>query len=232
MNILALIPARGGSKRVPNKNIRNLGNKPLINWTIESALSTPELSNVIVSTDDSNIAEIAKSAGACVPWLRPKKLAADESNSVDVAIHAIDWYEEEIGKLDGVLLLQPTSPFRTIETIQKTINLFKEFEGSSLIGVSPTRNYPLYKLGKEDKFLVPYPFQADSSIKSKEVSQIYEINGAIYLISPNELRSRHSFIGSYLLPVITNSPIESLDLDTEWDFKIAEKFLSFLDDFS
>jgi CMP-N-acetylneuraminic acid synthetase len=232
MNILALIPARGGSKRVPNKNIRNLGNKPLINWTIERALSTPELSKVIVSTDDPIIAEIAESAGANVPWLRPKELAGDRSSSADVAIHAIDWYEEENGKIDGVLLLQPTSPFRTIKTIQRAINLFKEFEGSSLVGVSLARNHPLYRLDKEDKFLVPCSFQTDSSIKSQEFSQIYEINGAIYLISPNELRLRHSFIGKNLRPVITNSPIESLDLDTELDFKIAESFLSLLDNLS
>ena len=102
MRILAVIPARGGSKRAPGKNVRKLGNKPLINWTIDCALNTPELSAIVVSTDDPQIAEIAQSAGATVPWLRPIKLATDEANSVDVAIHALDWYEAENGKVDGI----------------------------------------------------------------------------------------------------------------------------------
>jgi CMP-N,N'-diacetyllegionaminic acid synthase len=226
MKILAVIPARGGSKRVPGKNVRKLGNKPLINWTIESALNTPELSAIVVSTDDPQIAEIAKSAGAIVPWLRPIKLATDESKSVNVAIHALDWFEMEYGKVDGILLLQPTSPFRTCETIQKAIRLFKNHKGSSIIGVSPVQNHYLYTLEKYGEFLVQYRQQRFLRKKTHDKSQIYALNGSIYLVSPQELRSSNSFLGSYLLPVIVESPIEALDIDTEDDFKIAEIFLS------
>ena len=226
MRILAVIPARGGSKRVPGKNVRKLGNKPLINWTIDSALNTPELSAIVVSTDDTQIAEIAQSAGATVPWLRPIKLATDEAKSVDVAIHALDWYEAENGKVDGILLLQPTSPFRTTVTIQKAISLFKNHKGSSIIGVSPVQNHHLYTLEKYGEFLVQYQQQRFLRNRSHNKSQIFAVNGAIYLVSPQEIRLRKSFIGSCLIPVITESPIEALDIDTEWDFKIAEMFLS------
>lgn len=225
MRILALIPARGGSRRVPGKNIRKLGNKPLINWTIESALKTPELSAIVVSTDDPQIAEIARSAGATVPWLRPIILATDESKSVDVAIHALDWFEAETGKVDGILLLQPTSPFRTYKTIQKAIRLFEIHKGSTIIGVSPVQNQHLYILKKHEKCLVQYQKQGFLR-KSHDKSQIYTINGTIYLISPKELRSSNSFISSCSLPIIVESPMEALDIDTEEDFQIAEFFLS------
>ena len=226
MRILGLIPARGGSKRVPGKNARKLGNKPLINWTIESALNTPELSAIVVSTDDPQIAEIAHSAGATVPWLRPIELATDESKSVDVAIHALDWYEKENGTVDGILLLQPSSPFRTYETIQKASRLFENHMGSSIIGVSPVQNHHLYTLEKHGEFLIQYQHQSDLIKKTRDKSQIYTLNGSIYLVSPQELRSSNSFLGSCLLPVIVESPIEALDIDTEEDFKIAELFLS------
>ena len=227
MKILAVIPARGGSKRVPGKNIRKLGNKPLINWTIDSALNTPEVSAIVVSTDDPQIAEIAQSAGATVPWLRPIKLATDEAKSVDVAIHALDWYEAENGKVDGILLLQPTSPFRTNVTIQKAIGLFENHKGSSIIGVSPVQHHHLYTLEKNGEFLVQYQQQRFLRKKSHNKSQIYVINGAIYLVSPQEIRSSNSFVSSSLLPVIVESSIEALDIDTEEDFKIAEMFLRY-----
>ena len=225
MRILAVIPARGGSKRAPGKNVRKLGNKPLINWTIDSALNIPELSAIVVSTDDPQIAEIAQSAGATVPWLRPIKLATDDAKSVDVASHALDWYEAENGKVDGILLLQPTSPFRTNETIRKAISLFKNHEGSSIIGVSPLQNHQLYTMEKHGKFLVQYQQHRFLRKRSQSKSQIYAVNGAIYLVSPQEIRSCNSFIGSYPLPVITESPIEALDIDTEGHFKIAEIFI-------
>jgi CMP-N-acetylneuraminic acid synthetase len=113
VKILALIPARGGSKRLPGKNIRILQEKPLIVWSIEVAKGIPEICDILVSTNDLAILSVCKEAGALVPWLRPASLATDEASSIDVAIHALDWYESEKGAIDGVMLLQPTSPFRS-----------------------------------------------------------------------------------------------------------------------
>jgi N-acylneuraminate cytidylyltransferase len=222
MKILAVIPARGGSKRVPGKNLRKLGNKPLINWTIDNAQITPDLFEILVSTDDPAIAEIAKSSGVMVPWLRPKELATDAASSVDVTLHALDWYEKEKGAVDGVLLLQPTSPFRTQETIQYAINLFRKNRDCTIIGVSPVRDHSINIFVKQGKFLIPFSRQNNLKSESEDKPDLYSINGCIYLISPTNLRTKYSFIGSDFLPVVINSSIEALDIDTESDFKLAE----------
>ena len=125
MKILALIPARGGSKRLPRKNVLPLGGKPLIVWSIDVAKDIPEICDILVSTDDSEIAEISKKAGALVPWLRPADLATDDSSSIDVVLHALNWYEREKQTIHGILLLQPTSPFRSQATKIKFIKIFK-----------------------------------------------------------------------------------------------------------
>ena len=112
MKVLALIPARGGSKRVPGKNVRDLAGKPLIIWTLDAVRGVEGIVDVLVSTDDPGIAAVASSAGARVPWLRPAHLATDIAGSVDVALHALDWFEMQHGTVDALLLLQPTSPLR------------------------------------------------------------------------------------------------------------------------
>ena len=126
MKIVAIIPARGGSKRIPEKNIRRLGGKPLIHWTLDAALMVPEICNILVSTDDTKIAELSNRAGVLLPWLRPANLATDEASSVDVAIHSLNWYESNNGTVGGIILLKLTSPFRTVKTIQLGIDLFKK----------------------------------------------------------------------------------------------------------
>ena len=113
MRILTVIAARGGSKRLPGKHIRVLGEKPLIIWSIDVAKDIPEICDILVSTDDTAIASVCTEAGILVPWLRPVELATDTANLVDVVLHALGWYETEKGAVDGILLLQPTSPFRT-----------------------------------------------------------------------------------------------------------------------
>src|SRR5438093_3043672 len=112
MRILALITARRGSKRLPAKNVRLLRGVPLITWSIDVVRNIPEICDILVSTDDAATAEIARRAGAAVPWLRPAALATDTASSVDVCLHSLDWYEQAHGAVDGLLLLQPTSPFR------------------------------------------------------------------------------------------------------------------------
>jgi CMP-N,N'-diacetyllegionaminic acid synthase len=221
MRILALIPARGGSKRLPGKNTKLLGGKPLINWTIESALGIPEICDVLVSTDDSEIEAIAKLAGAHVPWLRPSELATDEATSVDVAIHALDWYEHEHGDIDGLLLLQPTSPFRTRATIERGIKLFEDSNEHSILGVSPCEFYPLWSFVQVGEYLKQFVPDQKLFLQSKPVSPIFVVNGSLYLVSPGNLRSNHSFYSARTIPLHVDSPIEALDIDTHWDFKIA-----------
>jgi CMP-N-acetylneuraminic acid synthetase len=222
MRILALITARGGSKRLLGKNIRLLGGKPLIAWSIDVAKGIPDICDILVSTDDAAIAKACKDAGAYVPWLRPAELATDTASSVDVALHALDWYEAEKGAIDGILLLQPTSPFRTRETIKRGIELFGKHNHQPVLGVSTTHAHPLWTLKIEGDYLMPFMHEHGLKTRSQDLSPAYVVNGSFYLITPRELRSSRSFVGKKTIPLIIESPQEALDIDTEWEFKIAE----------
>lgn len=222
MRILALIPARGGSKRLPGKNIKPLGGKPLINWTIESVKGIVEVCDVLVSTDHSEIASTAKTAGAFVPWLRPPELATDKATTVDVALHALDWYEKEKGHVDGLLLLQPTSPFRTRDSINQSIQLFVSSQFQTVVSISPVSEHPMWALKIVNAKLVPFIETDSFGQRSQDLPPAYVINGGIYLISPKMLRMKKSFFNEETIGFETTSPKESLDIDTEWDFKLAE----------
>jgi len=225
MRILALIIARGGSKRLPGKNIRQLGGKPLICWSIDVAKNTSEISDILVSTDDPAIAEVCKAAGAYVPWLRPAELATDIASPVDVALHALDWYEAEKGPVDGILLLQPTSPFRTQANLRRGIKLFSEHEYQPVLGVSPTDAHPMWSLKMNGDYLLPYIQEHGLNTRSQDLPSAYLVNGSFYLISPKELRACRSFVPAKTIPLLIESPKESLDIDTEWDFRLAEFIL-------
>jgi CMP-N,N'-diacetyllegionaminic acid synthase len=222
MRILALITARGGSKRLPGKNVRPLGSKPLIVWSIDVAKGISEICDILVSTDDPDIADVCKEAGAYVPWLRPAELATDTASSVDAALHALDWYEAEKGPVDGLLLLQPTSPFRTRATVQQGIELFSKHGHKPVLGVSPTPAHPMWTLKMEGDYLVPFMQEHGFGTRSQDLPQVYVVNGSFYLINPAELRSCHSFVGLKTIPLLIESPQEAVDIDTEWDFRIAE----------
>ena len=221
MRILVLITARGGSKRLPGKNIRVLGEKPLIVWSIDVAKDIPEICDILVSTDDTAIASVCTEAGALVPWLRPAELATDIASSVDVSLHAIDWYETAKGAVDGILLLQPTSPFRSKKTVLRGIELFRENGRNPVLGISPTHAHPMWTLKMDGEFVVPF-FQENGLVtRSQDLPTAYLVNGSFYLISPAELRVNRSFIGLKTTPLIIQSPQEALDIDTEWDWKVA-----------
>lgn len=226
MRILALIPARGASKRLPGKNIRVLGGKPLIVWSIDVAKDIAEICDIMVSTDDAAIASVCTEAGALVPWLRPAELATDIASSVDVALHAIDWYETAKGAIDGILLLQPTSPFRSKMTVLRGIELFRENGRNPVLGISPMHAHPMWTLKIDGEFAVPFFQENGLGTRSQDLTTSYIVNGSFYLSSPAELRANQSFIGLKNTPLIIQSPQEALDIDTEWDWTIAETFIS------
>jgi CMP-N,N'-diacetyllegionaminic acid synthase len=226
MRILGLIPARGGSKRLPGKNIMLLGGKPLISWTIESAKGIPEICDLLVSTDSKEIAKIAKAAGASVPWLRPSHLATDEATSVDVALHALDWYEKEFCKIDGLLLLQPTSPFRSKSTIQNGIDLFEKFNQEPVIGVSLAQSHPQWAFKQQGEFIVPFMKNHKVGSQSQELIPAFSPNGLLYLVSPEYLRKEKSFGGTSAIPCHASSVKEAIDIDTNLDFEFARHMLN------
>jgi CMP-N,N'-diacetyllegionaminic acid synthase len=226
MRILAVITARGGSKRLPGKNIRVLGGIPLIVWSIDVAKDIAQICDILVSTDDPAIASVCKATGVLVPWLRPADLATDTASSVDVVLHALDWYEAKNGVVDGVLLLQPTSPFRTKETLCKGIELFERYDHQPVLGISPTHLHPMWSLKTEGDYLVPFMQDHGLGTRSQDLPPAYVVNGSFYLISPGQLRACKSFVGVKAMPLLIKTPHEALDIDTEWDWVVAEAALT------
>lgn len=220
--ILALVTARGGSKRVPGKNIRPLGGRPLITWSIDAALGQPGICDVLVSTDSADIADVARAAGALVPWLRPGELSTDVSTSIDVALHALDWYEAHHHPVEGLLLLQPTSPFRSRETVAQGLNLFRQHQGRPVLGVSPAKAHPLWCFSLEGDHLRPFLDGQGETLRSQDLPRAYVVNGAFYLNAPADLRRHRSFYLPAPVPLVMDSPRESLDIDTEWEWRLAD----------
>lgn len=225
MRILALIPARGGSKRLPGKNIRPLGGKPLIVWSIDVAKDIPEICDILVSTDDVATAEIAADAGASVPWLRPQVLASDTASSVDVALHALEWYEREKETVDGLLVLQPTSPFRSRDTVSRGIKLFIEHQRRPVIGVSLVESHPMWCFRIDGDSMKPFIDGGGLHKRSQDLPPAYVVNGTFYLISPEDFKEARTFFIDAMVPLVVDRRSEALDIDTLYDWQIAEAYL-------
>ena len=214
MKIIALIPARSGSKRIKNKNIKKLLGVPLINWTIRSALKTKQISKIFISTDDEKIINMCKKYNVIVPWKRPARLSGDKVNSTAIALHFLRWYEKKYSKPDGLLLLQPTSPFRKKTSIKKAISIFKNNKNSSVVSfypVSKKTSYLIFLKNKKKKL-------AEKKIK---YNQVLKLNGSIYLTSPKNLKKYKSFFKPRIVPLIQHELKESIDIDTYDDWKLA-----------
>ncbi|MBV9723561.1 MAG: acylneuraminate cytidylyltransferase family protein [Gammaproteobacteria bacterium] len=219
---MAVVTARAGSKRVPGKNLRPLAGRPLILWSIEAARGIAQIGEILVSTDDTQIAAAARAAGALVPWLRPAELATDTASSVDVCLHALEWYEGAHGPVDGLLLLQPTSPFRTRETLSRGIVLFYGAERRPVVAVSPAASHPLWCFRLSGQTLRPYIEGADLSMRSQDLPPAYVLNGALYLIEPARLRQQRTFCAADMVPLVMDDPVEAIDIDSEWDWTVAQ----------
>lgn len=224
-DVLALIPARGGSKRLPRKNVLPLAGRPLIAHSIAAALAvTPPIRKVLVSTDDQEIAEAARAAGADVPFLRPPELATDAAGSIEVVQHAVAWVEHHEGWTpQWVLLLQPTSPLRTARDIEAAIGMVARDGGDSVIGVTRIGHaHPSKAQRILDGFLQPFLSAPEYSTAPEEPA--YRINGALYLTCADQIRQGR-FIGARCRPYVM--PKESaMDIDTAVDFRLAELLLA------
>jgi len=232
MNILGLILARGGSKRLPGKNIRLLGGKPLLAWTILAARESGVLDDLLLSTDDATLAALGEEWGARAPWLRPEALATDTASSMDALFHAIEMCTAEGRRPDAVLLLQPTSPFRSAATIRRAVAEFGEHL-HPLVAVSPAQSHPVwcYRLDAEEKML-PYCDDppggkgAGEYTRSQDLPPAYQINGSLYLATTEDLLSYRSYFTQETRALIIDDPREALDIDDAWDWKIAELIAS------
>lgn len=222
--ILGLVTARGGSKRLPGKNLLPLGGRPLLDWTLEAARASGALCAILLSTDDPAIAEAGRRVGALAPWLRPAHLATDTAGSVDVALHALDWYEAEHGTVDALMLLQPTSPFRTAATIQKAAAEFARTGGRTVVSLSPACVHPAWCFSLNGNQLTPVLGWEATRLASQQLPPAYMLNGAIYLISPARLRRERQFVGEDAYPLVMEDPMEGLDIDTPLDMSLAREY--------
>ncbi|MDH5763288.1 MAG: acylneuraminate cytidylyltransferase family protein [Nitrospinota bacterium] len=228
MKILAIIPARGGSKRIPGKNLKLLGDKPLIVWSIEVALASKSFDRVMVSTEDSKIAEVSKNFGAEVPWLRPAHLASDEATSEDVVIDFLNRINTETGAMpDALMLLQPTSPFRTVRSIHRAIDLFEKSGGDSIVSVSPPATHPyLCKVLDENGEMKPFIPDQPEIHRTQDLPAVYQLDGVIYLASTQNILVEKNFYSKHTRGLIIDDPHESIDIDTPFDWLMAETILA------
>ena len=181
--VLAIIPARGGSKGIPKKNIKAVSGKPMINYTIEAAKGCQYIDKVIVSTDDEEIAEVSMKAGAIVPFLRPDELATDEAKTIDVVMHAIEFYERKAERYDIIVLLQPTSPLRNSEDIQKALEYYIRKGEKSLVSVSEVTENPVLMRQFGENTELTKLVDEDSTVRRQYMKKYYKVNGAIYINS-------------------------------------------------
>ncbi len=228
MNVLAIIPARGGSKGVPRKNIKSLGGKPLLAWTIAAALEAEGISKLIVSTDDREIKEVALKWGAEVPFIRPGELSTDRAKAIPVLQHAVSFLEEQEQTFDSVMMLQPTSPLRLAKDIEASIQMMKaDANCSSVISVTGVGEYhPARMKYLEEGVLIDPSFcEAYENQPRQELRPMYIRSGAIYLARRSELMEQNSLKGKRSLGYVMPKE-RSVNIDAPFDFELAEWLIS------
>lgn len=220
--MLAVIPARGGSKGVRNKNIKELNGKPLIAYTIDAALQSEIFERVIVSTDSSEIARIAGQCGAEIPFLRPDEISGDFASSDDAIIHAIDFYKEKGIVYTEVCKLQPTSPLRTIRHLKEAYQLMKEKDADFVVSVCECEHSPRWS-GTLGEDLSTDDFMREDVRRScrQVLPTYYRLNGAIYMAKCSSFYKERNFFGANGYAYIMAQE-DSIDIDSELDFRIAK----------
>jgi N-acylneuraminate cytidylyltransferase len=226
MNPLFIIPARGGSKGIPHKNIKLLAGKPLIAYSIDVARQlTDDAKRIIVSTDDDAIAEVAAQCGAPVPFMRPDELSTDTAGSREVILHAMDYADNAGIQYDCVVLLQPTSPFRNADDVRRTIEAY-DSSMDMAVSVIPAKTNPYLNCYELDDNGFLNISKGDGNIKRRQdAPQAWEFNGAVYVINPIAIRSKNFGDMTRRRPVPMD-PERSIDLDSMRDWLLAEYIIS------
>lgn len=222
--LYGIIPARGGSKGIPGKNLSPLGDRQLIRWTIDAAAGASALAGFLVSTDSEDIARAARAAGASVPFLRPAELATDTAPVIDTILHALDYLERAEGIVpDAVMLLQPTAPFRTSQDIDAAAEMYFSAPGAeSLIGVCPADHaHPnIMYTQDENGLLAPLLKEGATLARRQEFQDVYIRNGAIYITSTKLLKEQKRIVGG--APLAYKMPRErSINIDDPLDLELA-----------
>lgn len=224
--VLAIIPARSGSKGVPGKNIKKINGLPLITWTIKQALSSKLLNKVIVSTDGEEIAAIAKESGGEIPFIRPAKFAQDDSPTSDVVIHAINFYSHQGIKFDMVAVLEPTSPLRKISDIDRGIKLLKKQpEAYSLVSVGEVHTeHPLIVKKIQHEFVKPYWKDMPKIHQRQQADMAFFPYGVLYLSRVEKFLELKTFYTDQTLPMKIER-WQNYEIDDALDFEIIEMLM-------
>lgn len=219
--VLAVIPARGGSKGVPRKNIKPLAGKPLIAWTIEAAKRSRYVDRIVVSTEDEEIAHVAGQFGAEVPFMRPVELARDDTPGIDPVLHAL----EQLPSYDYVVLLQPTSPLRTADDIDQCIQTCVDLGSPACVTVTAADKPPqwMYYVTGEAR-LQPVMDPNVQVTRRQDAPPVYVLNGAVYVAETEWLKSARSFLTEHTAGCVMPRD-RSFDLDTPLDFLVAEALI-------
>lgn len=228
MAVIGLIPARGGSKGIPGKNIALCAGKPLLNYTAEAALAAEALDRVILSTDDQAIAEVGLAAGVEVPFLRPTDIASDHATSLSVMVHALDWLESNGEEVDAIVLLQPTSPLRNATHIDSAIEHFRASHAETLVSVVevPHRFHPQSIMQLEAGRLRPLQKAETMVLRRQDLPVLYARNGpAILIMTAQQIRTGNLY-GENTVPFAMTSQ-DSLDIDTPEDLLLAEVMIQY-----
>lgn len=221
--VLTLIPARGGSKGLPGKNIRPFLGKPLISHSIDAARESGLAGRIVVSTDDPEIAAVALSCGAEVPFLRPSEIAGDASPVLAAALHALDWWTTQYGgDPRWLLLLQPTSPLRTAADILQAFEQLQSADADAVVSVTEAKSHPHWVKTLDDRgFLKPFVQGQSSPARRQDLPPAYALNGMLYLVRVAALREEGAFCPRRSLPLPVPAS-RAIDIDSEHDFLIAE----------
>ncbi len=218
--ILAVIPARGGSKGVPRKNVRPLGGKPLIAWTIDAANKSRYIDRLILSSEDEEIISMARKCGCEVPFVRPAELSADDTPGIAPVLHAVRALEEEY---DYLVLLQPTSPFRQAEDIDGAIRRCIESKADSCVSVTESEKHPAWMFYLTDSGrLTPVFNTAGEATHRQQLEPVYALNGAVYVVDIQTLLEREKLFFPDSTVAYPMPPERSMDIDTLFDFTLCE----------
>jgi CMP-N,N'-diacetyllegionaminic acid synthase len=221
---LAVIPARGGSKRVPGKNLALLGGKPLLQYSIEAALGSKRVGRVLVSTDDPEIARAAVASGAEVPEMRPNELARDASPMLGVVRHAIAMAESEAAWVEAVVLLQPTSPFRTAVHVDAAIARYEVGSANTLVSVRAATEHPYYAWRTEHDRLIPFFSMQQMEVVRQDLPPALVETGAIFILNRKDLDAGRFYGDS--IAAFEMDERASLDIDTPQDLEFARFLLA------
>jgi len=223
MKYLAIIPARGGSKGLPNKNIKLLAGKPLIQHSIDAARAIFDDVDICVSTEDEQIRAVALKTGIEIPYVRPTVLATDTATSLDVVNHALQYYKAQGKTYDAIVLLQPTSPLRTSKHIEQALKLYSN-ELDMVVSVFETNSNPYYVLFEENENGYLKKSKKGSFTRRQDCPNVWEYNGAIYIINTKSLQNANNFEFEKIVKFQMNAE-DSVDIDNALDLKFAEFLL-------